>query len=510
LGYWYNDLANTSLSHTATFGYDGVNRLTSAFATGNSTYNLSFSYTQDGSTGNYGNMTCVVNGSTNGLCPTYTFNPASNQITGYTYDASGNVTADGTHGYTWDAEGRATSVTGSGLTQTDTFNALGQVVEYSTNQPGGSYLSDQIFDPAGQWVGQFDVDGDYWWGQYVRLQGRVIANEAEAGTVFLHKDAEGTVHQSTAADSTLLQDQIFYPWGQSWELQGSWQGQEFADLDLFMTDDGFYRSLSRQYNPNVGRWLSPDPVGGHIEDPQTLNKYAYVRNNPTTLSDPTGLDFYLSCQQQSSTCGQVDGYTGLYQGTTTATTNANGNTTSTFTATIVTSDSLQDPSSGNTAVVNAHGVQITTAQGTAEGVFINGTPSATIQGDPNARGWSDFVFNISGSNTKTGNLDYGSATYKWSSSQGDIMSALGQMSGEFTYPGEGFLYNNHPGNFNFRFSPGADPSLFNYGPSPHFTVSEDPTRTVPVGPGYVSGFHVDSMTGSVGHLACAKLGWGCQ
>jgi hypothetical protein len=45
--------------------------------------------------------------------------------------------------------------------------------------------------------------------------------------------------------------------------------------------------------PLNGRWLSPDPGGLkviHLDDPQTWNMYAYVRNNPTTLTDPTGLE----------------------------------------------------------------------------------------------------------------------------------------------------------------------------------------------------------------------------
>jgi RHS repeat-associated protein len=40
---------------------------------------------------------------------------------------------------------------------------------------------------------------------------------------------------------------------------------------------------------SLGRFMSPDPLGGQKIDPQTLNKYAYVRNNPINLIDPTGL-----------------------------------------------------------------------------------------------------------------------------------------------------------------------------------------------------------------------------
>jgi len=53
---------------------------------------------------------------------------------------------------------------------------------------------------------------------------------------------------------------------------------------------------ARYLGSSLGRFMSSDPPGGHpLKIPQTLNRYAYVRNNPTTLTDPTGLDFYLRC-----------------------------------------------------------------------------------------------------------------------------------------------------------------------------------------------------------------------
>jgi hypothetical protein len=39
----------------------------------------------------------------------------------------------------------------------------------------------------------------------------------------------------------------------------------------------------------LGRWMTPDPLGGDVTNPQSLNRYAYALNNPTTFVDPLGL-----------------------------------------------------------------------------------------------------------------------------------------------------------------------------------------------------------------------------
>ena len=46
---------------------------------------------------------------------------------------------------------------------------------------------------------------------------------------------------------------------------------------------------ARYYNPAIQSFMSRDPWEGNISQPQTLNGWNYVENNPTNLVDPTGL-----------------------------------------------------------------------------------------------------------------------------------------------------------------------------------------------------------------------------
>jgi len=48
----------------------------------------------------------------------------------------------------------------------------------------------------------------------------------------------------------------------------------------------YYRA--RYYDPVLGRFIQPDTVLPDPSDPQGLNRYGYVRNNPLRFTDPTG------------------------------------------------------------------------------------------------------------------------------------------------------------------------------------------------------------------------------
>lgn len=226
-----------------------------------------------------------------------------------------------------------------------------------------------------------------------------------------------------------------------------------------------------------------------MEEPQTLNRYAYAGNNPITLTDPTGLDFYLQCTGNSGTCH--DGHVG------TSATDANGNVT--FTATVVTSASLQNAKSGNSGIVNEHGVQITTGGHTYQGIFINNTQAADLSGGGSLRG---FSFHIGSSDEKHGVLSAGEFTFNANRDQTrSILDHRGAFQSIADFRGilgtsfDEFSEHHH-----------STQHRFGTGPSPHFSVGDDPRNAVPTR----GGFHVDRDAPGFKHLACVRLGIGCN
>lgn len=52
-------------------------------------------------------------------------------------------------------------------------------------------------------------------------------------------------------------------------------------------ESGFMDYGARPYYPLFNKWFNPDPIIADIYDPQNLNRYAYVLNNPYKYVDPT-------------------------------------------------------------------------------------------------------------------------------------------------------------------------------------------------------------------------------
>ncbi len=48
-------------------------------------------------------------------------------------------------------------------------------------------------------------------------------------------------------------------------------------------------NYQRWYDQSTGRFVSQDPLAGYSSEPQSLNRYAYAENQPTGLTDPSGM-----------------------------------------------------------------------------------------------------------------------------------------------------------------------------------------------------------------------------
>jgi RHS repeat-associated protein len=144
-------------------------------------------------------------------------------------------------------------------------------------------------------------------------------------TVYYYiQDTLGSTRVIADSTGTVCYDADFYPFGgerdytdtcdPSFKFTGKERDSE-SNLDNFRF---------RYFSSQMGRFMSPDPAGLMAVDlgnPQTLNRYSYVLNNPLSFTDPFGLDcVYLNnsgtgidqngIDQNSSTgeCGKTGGY----------------------------------------------------------------------------------------------------------------------------------------------------------------------------------------------------------
>jgi RHS repeat-associated protein len=267
------------------YTYDSLYRLARAVTTGSSGYpawGLSEAYDR------YGNRSAqaVYSGCTGITCPTNSVTPdtSTNRISGDCYDANGNLLAESappcpsptyvydaenhmvnysTAAYTYDGNGlRVKKVSGS-TTTVYIFSGSKVIAEYDNGAAVGSPSREYIY--AGT---------------------ALLAKIDSSGTKYYHQDHLSNRLVTDSSGNTVTQMGHF-PYGESWY-------NALGDKLIFTTyerdsESGNDYAQARYYISRLARFSSPDPVGGSSGDPQSLNRYSYVRNSPVSLVDPSGL-----------------------------------------------------------------------------------------------------------------------------------------------------------------------------------------------------------------------------
>jgi RHS repeat-associated protein len=112
-----------------------------------------------------------------------------------------------------------------------------------------------------------------------------IALRNSVGVVYLHSDHLGSTSVTSGATSSA---QTYYPFGSIRTATGSvptdfgFTGQRTDASSNLM----YYGA--RYYNSTLGRFISADTIVPSAGNPQSLNRYSYVGNNPIRYTDPDG------------------------------------------------------------------------------------------------------------------------------------------------------------------------------------------------------------------------------
>jgi RHS repeat-associated protein len=121
-------------------------------------------------------------------------------------------------------------------------------------------------------------------------------SDSYATILYQHAD-HLTTRLTTENDGDLSNEQRHYPYGESLQEAGTANASVERKFTTYMkewetesTGGKLNYAVFREQSARTGRFLMVDPLRGNVRNPQRLNRYAYVTNNPTNLIDPRGLD----------------------------------------------------------------------------------------------------------------------------------------------------------------------------------------------------------------------------
>ncbi|MEM7187554.1 MAG: RHS repeat-associated core domain-containing protein, partial [Bacteroidota bacterium] len=296
--------ANDNVKRNYKYTYDALNQLKSADFS-SSSYDLeSVTYDKNGNilsldrktlTG-YQNFSYHYNNG-NQLTSVTGVEMVSGTETGvnkvFTYDANGNMTSDLDKGIT--------SITYNHLNLPESVNfSTGEVIEYDYDA-SGIKLQKRFID------GSTTTTTDYIGGtqyvntvlQFIQQPEGYAAPDGSGGFdyVYNYTDHLGNIRLSyhdtngdgRVAVSEIVKERNYYPFGLTHNYNTGvlslgtmfhfeFNGQELqSENGLAWLDFG-----SRNYDPELGRWFNPDPMG------QFNSPYVYAFNNPVTMVDPDG------------------------------------------------------------------------------------------------------------------------------------------------------------------------------------------------------------------------------
>ena len=237
----------------------------------------------------------------------HVFVPAA--IETFTHDDDGNLTSDGRWNYSWDAENRLISMEAKPTVPMEaksklefSYDCLGRRIRkysYTWNQSTFSYqLQSVLTFVYDHWNLIAERDGSntlirsYVWGQDISgtldgadgSAGLLQVNQAGLAYLAGYDGSENVTSLINSNDGKITSQYEFDPFGVTVKTIGTVIpirfGSKYTDPESGLVYFGY-----RFYVPQIGRWLSRDPIAPD----NGINLYSYVVNAPTNFSDFDGL-----------------------------------------------------------------------------------------------------------------------------------------------------------------------------------------------------------------------------
>ena len=266
LHYEYDDLGNmltiadiSTPARTQNFQYDELNRLRYA----DSPAYGSIEYRYD----TIGNMTFNSRvGAYAYTDPLHVHAATQAGANTYTYDLNGNMMSGETRTFVWDYDNRPTSIKGIPMV----YDYQGQRAKKDTTKYVG-----KLYECGSSCT------------MYIFGGRNRIAKKTGTSVNYYHPDHLGSSSVITNDTGSKVEEISYYPYGEnrlptSNVVKHRYTGQEWD------SETGLYYYGARYYHPAIGRFISADTIVANPNNPQNLNRYAYVLNNPLRYVDPTG------------------------------------------------------------------------------------------------------------------------------------------------------------------------------------------------------------------------------
>jgi RHS repeat-associated protein len=220
------------------------------------------------------------------------------------YDAGDQVVRFGDETFTHDAQGRIVGRARGGGAVAYTYGSGGDIRAVRRD---GRIVAEYGYDAQGRRA-------------WKRVDGRTTHFVYDDQQVLVERDDAGKAARVWIPGPELDQPlgyieggEVFYPLAdvrasvvaltdRSGASRGAWSYTPFGELEgassappplgyvgrEYDAESGLYFMRARYYDPALGRFVSPDPVMGDLNNPASLHAYQYAYNNPLRFRDPTG------------------------------------------------------------------------------------------------------------------------------------------------------------------------------------------------------------------------------